>query len=440
VLPLTLEISPRISSVDEGSDRDFTINAYSGSDPVDGVEMVAEAVLGTASAVESLGIGGYQFTYTAPSVDSDSEETLTVAGSKNGYEDATAEISFTISDVDSSDKVRIEFVDPPKTILEGEETMLTVQLRSGAEPVTGADVEASASSGEVGSASEGDPGEYSFSYTAPDISSDTKVTITVTASSPPLEDGAGSLQLTVKAAKIIGGDEYSHSAIVASGDLEIHWTVSASELSMALKGRTAGWVAIGFGATTFMKDSDMIIGYVDGSGKAAVLDCHSTGNYGPHPADTQLGGADNLIATGGSERGGWTIIEFTRPLDSPDDRFDKDVDPAKKAELIWAIGKNDDPLSQHDGTDIERGTYSMDWSKSGAADSGKSSSAAAIALGAIGILFLVSGIIVILTRKKGGLGDPLRKAGMSEKAILYLGIGSIIVASVLFVLAILMIE
>ena len=444
VLPLSLEISPRISNLDEGAARDFTINAYSGSDPVDGVELTVTSSHGTQSTVEPLGIGGYQFTYTAPSVDTDTDETITLAGQKNGYEDATAELSFLIVDSDSTDRIRVEFVDPPKSVEEGSETILSLLVNAGGDPVSGATVDVESTSGSTDAAEEGGPGEYSFAFTAPDISADTKVTIKVTARSPPLQEGTATLQITIEALKKaldgrITDGEYEHWATVASGEMEVHWRFSGTDLNMALKARTTGWIAVGIGASSFMKDADVVLGYVDGSGKAVVLDCFSTGNYGPHPPDPELGGADNLIAAGGSESGGWTTIEFSRPLNSPDDRFDNDIDASVSTKIIWAIGSSDDPSAQHGGTDIIRGHYQMDWSKSGDAGSGdKNVSMVGIVLGCLGALLAIFGASVLLTRKKGWPGDALKKGGIKEGMLPVIGMISVIIAASAVILAIVM--
>ena len=60
-----------------------------------------------------------------------------------------------------------------------------------------------------------------------------------------------------------------------------------------------------------------------GDGTVKVVDAYSTGPTGPHPADTDQGGSDDIISFGGKESDGKTVIEFVRKLDTGDDKDDE---------------------------------------------------------------------------------------------------------------------
>jgi hypothetical protein len=98
-------------------------------------------------------------------------------------------------------------------------------------------------------------------------------------------------------------------------------------------------VALGFGAESMMQGADMAIGWVEDDGTAFVLDCYSTGPYGPHPPDTELGGKDDLVAFAATEKDGVTTIEFSRPI-AAIDAYDKPIVPGEP--YIWAYGPTDD--------------------------------------------------------------------------------------------------
>jgi hypothetical protein len=152
---------------------------------------------------------------------------------------------------------------------------------------------------------------------------------------------------------VVSANEYARSMNLvgpktsgySGGDLEICWKNDADFFYMALKGNTTGWVSVGFEPEEWMKNADMIIGSVDNS-KAIVLDEFSTGNYGPHVPDTDLGGTNDILEYGGKEQNGQTTIEFKRKLNTGD-KFDKPFVPGQKVSLIWAMADTDVNHQKH---------------------------------------------------------------------------------------------
>ncbi len=152
---------------------------------------------------------------------------------------------------------------------------------------------------------------------------------------------------------IVGENEYSRSMVLSSpakqgysgGEMEMSWKNDQDYLYMALKGRTDGWLSIGFEPSEWMKDADIIIGGME-DGKATVLDEYSTGNYGPHIEDTMLGGTDDILSSGGSQEGGYTVIEFKRKLDTGD-RFDTAFSPDQSISAIWGMADTGDFAIKH---------------------------------------------------------------------------------------------
>jgi len=152
---------------------------------------------------------------------------------------------------------------------------------------------------------------------------------------------------------VIGESEYARSMTLfgtktsgySGGDLRISWKNDAEFLYMALQGNTTGWLSIGFEPQEWMKNSDMIVGSVD-SGKAAILDEFCTGNYGPHVPDTELGGTNDILESGGKEQDGQTTIEIKRKLDTGD-KFDKAFVAGQKVSIIWAMADTDADSAKH---------------------------------------------------------------------------------------------
>jgi len=144
---------------------------------------------------------------------------------------------------------------------------------------------------------------------------------------------------------IISAGEYAMNRSLSSGRYTVHWSNNADELVMALEGRTSGFVAIGFEPVQAMMGADMIMGWVS-DGKATVLDLNSTGLYGPHPPDEDLGGRDDILEFGGNESNGWTVIEFKRMMNTLDP-FDKSFQPGQTVNIIWSMSSSDSLLPRH---------------------------------------------------------------------------------------------
>jgi hypothetical protein len=130
------------------------------------------------------------------------------------------------------------------------------------------------------------------------------------------------------------------------GDFKLWWTSDSQYIYIGMQANTGGWIAMALDAGQGMKDADMVLGFVQ-DGKTTVLDEYSTGNFGPHSADTELGGSDDILESGGKEEGGLTTLEFKRKLDTGD-KYDRAFSPGKNT-IIWAFGSDDQPGKKHAG-------------------------------------------------------------------------------------------
>ncbi|NYT00852.1 MAG: DUF2202 domain-containing protein [Methanocellales archaeon] len=152
---------------------------------------------------------------------------------------------------------------------------------------------------------------------------------------------------------LVGENEYAKTMILygletqgySGGKLEISWKNDEDSLYMALKGETSGWISIGFEPTQWMKDTDMIMGAVDGD-NVTVLDKYSTNDYGPHVPDGELGGTDDILDYGGREENGYTIIEFKRKMDTGD-QYDKAFTVGQRVSIIWSMADADSIKVMH---------------------------------------------------------------------------------------------
>ncbi len=150
---------------------------------------------------------------------------------------------------------------------------------------------------------------------------------------------------------IISDGEYTK--VAAYGDYEIHWTSDGNYIYIGMKAKTSGWLAVGTQPGTTMKDADMVLGFVS-DGKATVYDLYSTGDFGPHPPDTELGGTNDILEFGGKEMGGYTTIEFKRLLDTGD-KYDRPFSVGSN-KIIWSYGSDDQLTIKH----VNRGIGELD--------------------------------------------------------------------------------
>jgi hypothetical protein len=136
-----------------------------------------------------------------------------------------------------------------------------------------------------------------------------------------------------KADGVITAGEYSQTK--AYGSYEISWSNDDTYICVGLKAKTPGWVAVGFGPESMMNNADIVMGYV-ADGKAQVDDTFSTGNFGPHPVDTSLGGTNDIIDSAVKVDNGYTTVEFKRKLVTGD-KYDKPLVKGTN-KILWAYG------------------------------------------------------------------------------------------------------
>jgi hypothetical protein len=141
---------------------------------------------------------------------------------------------------------------------------------------------------------------------------------------------------------VITPGEYSDNQTY--DDYQLYWTNDDRYVYIGMKARTTGFVAVGIQPGVTMLDADIILGYVQ-NGTAQVFDMYSTGAFGPHPQDTELGGTDDVLDPAGTEDGQYTVIEFKRALDTGDKYDNVLVKGPNK--IIWAYGPNKDVSFKH---------------------------------------------------------------------------------------------
>ncbi len=142
---------------------------------------------------------------------------------------------------------------------------------------------------------------------------------------------------------IITAGEYSGE--IDKGTYLLYWSRLDDTVHMGIEAETEGWVAVGIQPGNAMQDADIIIGFV-ADAQVTVEDHYSTGRFGPHRRDTEQGGTNDILAFGGNEADGVTVIEFSRKLDTGDE-YDNPLTVGATNAVIWAYGTADNTSLQH---------------------------------------------------------------------------------------------
>jgi len=128
------------------------------------------------------------------------------------------------------------------------------------------------------------------------------------------------------------------------GDFEVYWRSNDQYVYIGMKAKTNGWLSIAIQPGSKMKNADMVFCFIK-DGELTIVDSFSTGDFGPHPPDIELGGTNNILESTGIEEDGFTTIEFKRLLDTGDQydiHFSKGVN-----KIIWAYGSRDSLSAKH---------------------------------------------------------------------------------------------
>lgn len=360
---MEVSVSPMINTIKEGEAEEFIVNIYSGETPLDGVEILVSVLHGEVSDIDELGMGAYQFTYTAGSVDGDTEDTMNITCTRNGFYPAyPPEMDFTIIDDDTPANQILLSVSPTKTTVdERSETEFTISVSTVEGPLNGTEVEVDADKGEIGDLSDDGGGEFRFVFKAPTVTSTGTAGITITATKSGYLEGVKEITLSIRNLGleptldgVVSSGEYSKTTRYDVGNFILHWRISGDSVRIAMVGKTTGYVGIGFDPGNGMEGADMIIGWVESGGGVKIFDAYSEGETGPHPTDESKGGTNDITAFGGTQSGGVTTIEFVRKL-STGDKWDKDIPTDGDIEIIWALGGSDSFTVDH-GTRTGYGT------------------------------------------------------------------------------------
>jgi hypothetical protein len=101
-----------------------------------------------------------------------------------------------------------------------------------------------------------------------------------------------------------------------------NWTIENETIVISIKSTALGWIGLGFSDTGVMSGSDLIICYLEPTGRPVCKDSFGDGH--DIIPDTNLSGSDNIRNVEGNRDNDITTINFIRAVDTWD-RFDKPI-------------------------------------------------------------------------------------------------------------------
>jgi len=147
------------------------------------------------------------------------------------------------------------------------------------------------------------------------------------AAGPPVADGQ------------IAAGEYQHHYADEKLHFDLYWTISDGRIYLGMKSPAKGWIALSLAPKgPMMQGGDILIGYVE-NGEAHLRDDYAA-KPTSHQADTELGGKNDILSSGGSQSEQGTIIELSRKLDTGDKYDNPIVQGPMAVQIAYAKSNN----------------------------------------------------------------------------------------------------
>ncbi len=139
--------------------------------------------------------------------------------------------------------------------------------------------------------------------------------------------------------------EYTHKLELVKEKFVVHYCFDSLYIYLGIEVKNNGWFAVGFNPSRAMKDADMIIFYEE-KNELRALDSYSTGVFGPHKGDKDLGGKGDILEFAYKKIDNGYVVEFRRLLNT-EDKFDKVFNVGKIHKLIYAMSNGHDISKKH---------------------------------------------------------------------------------------------
>ncbi|BAQ35365.1 DOMON domain-containing protein [Dehalococcoides sp. THU3] len=143
---------------------------------------------------------------------------------------------------------------------------------------------------------------------------------------------------------IITANEYTNSSTL-SANFTLFSRTDDQYVYIGIKAKATGWISIGFQPVSAKghTGADFALGGVS-NGAAYIYDLWGI-SKDEHSLDTKLGGTNSILEYGGTESGGYTILEFKRLLVTGDS-YDQNIVHGSN-NILWAYSDEDGFAAMH---------------------------------------------------------------------------------------------
>lgn len=187
--------APDPASQDEGTQQQFTLDLEADTLLLEGAVLDIQAENGIVSGIVEEAGGVYTFMYQAPLVAGNQSISLTINASKDGYGNGSALIVVMI--VNIPEPLAIHITTANATMETGTDQTITLYLDSNAVGVEGVSVILNSQFGSVSEVFDAGEGNYTFTYSAPDVIAETSIVINITATKEGFAKAYEEIPITV---------------------------------------------------------------------------------------------------------------------------------------------------------------------------------------------------------------------------------------------------
>lgn len=163
------------------------------------------------------------------------------------------------------------------------------------------------------------------------------------------------LVMTAITAAPIERDTWNQYLTLKKDVFVLFWNFSDTDITFRVHAKTTGWLGFGVSPNGGMTGADVIMAWhLPNEGRTVLTDRHAVGKMRPI-IDAQ----QDWHLIDGREEAGWTIVTFTRKVDTCDAKEDMVLRPVETQRLIWAMAADgQDPQGEPDYHSSNRGTFS----------------------------------------------------------------------------------
>ena len=108
---------------------------------------------------------------------------------------------------------------------------------------------------------------------------------------------------------------YANSMVLVNDIYKIHWNATATSITAELHVKTKGWLGFGISTNGGMVGSDVIVAWIDNNGHTNFTDRHISASR-----QVLIDNQQNWFLLGSQKTGNFTIIQFTRLINTCDDQ------------------------------------------------------------------------------------------------------------------------